>query len=99
MGWTQWREIADKNCWYDDEFDYKGPACHELGIGGPRGGNIETVYVGETKNERRKMQQYASHGSNLSDIIEDHLRRASPYFITLRLKTQRPWRSRLRTTF
>jgi hypothetical protein len=40
MGWTKWRKIADKKYWYGDEFDYEGPVCYELEIGGPRGGVI-----------------------------------------------------------
>ena len=60
--------------WYDDEFDYDGPACYELGTGGPRGGQIEPHYVGETVSEKRRMSSYARDGSHLSDIIDDHLK-------------------------
>ena len=73
--WTNWRKLADKNYWYDDEFDHEGPACYELGIGGPRYGNIQPYYVGETGNEKKRLSAYARHGSHLSDIIEDHLKR------------------------
>lgn len=73
--WTRWRKLADNNSWYDHEFDYDGPACYELGIGGPRGGNIQPVYVGETSNEKRRITAYARHGSHLSGIIDSHLRR------------------------
>ena len=38
------------------------------------GGSIEPHYVGETKNERRRMCQYACYGSHLSEIIAWHLR-------------------------
>jgi hypothetical protein len=74
-GWTSWRLLADKRFWYEDCFDWDGPACYELGTGGPRGGRIQPHYVGETGNERRRIKAYASHGSHLADIIDDHLRR------------------------
>ena len=73
MSWTDWRLLARKGEWFDDAFDYEGPACYELGTGGARGGKIEPHYVGETKNERARMQQYASHGSHLSETIDWHL--------------------------
>ena len=71
--WTKWRKIADKNNWYSEELDWDGPACYELAIGGPRGGNIKIVYVGETSNEKNRVSAYAKHGSHLSEIIHDHL--------------------------
>lgn len=74
VSWTRWRKIADWDYWYDDDFDYDGAACYELGVGGPHGGSIHPVYVGETRNERRRLSDYARHGSHLSAIIDDHLR-------------------------
>jgi hypothetical protein len=74
MSWTEWRLLADRKSWYGDDFDYDGAACYELGTGGPRGGNIEPHYVGETGNEKKRMSQYASHGSHLSKIISQHLK-------------------------
>jgi len=73
--WTEWRKLADKKYWYPNEFDYEGPACYELGIGGPNYDNIQPVYVGETSNEKERLSIYARHGSNLADIIEYHLNR------------------------
>jgi hypothetical protein len=75
MGWTAWRKIADRYEWYSAGFDYDGPACYELGTGGPRGGSIQPHYVGETGNERSRIQCYARDGSHLSDLIDDHLKR------------------------
>jgi hypothetical protein len=75
MGWTQWRKIADARSWYSADLDWDGPACYELAIAGPQGGDLRPVYVGETKSERKRIAAYASHGSHLSTIIEDHLRR------------------------
>ena len=72
--WTQWRKVADRNHWYDDALDWDGPACYELAIGGPRGGNLRIVYVGETISESRRVIAYASYGSHLSKIIEWHLK-------------------------
>lgn len=74
MGWTQWRKLADRNGWYDDIFDYEGPCCYELGTGGPRGGDIQPHYVGETGNEKKRMCRYGRDGSHLSEIIHAHLR-------------------------
>ncbi len=72
--WTNWRKLADKKFWYNDQFDYDGPSCYELGIGGPRFGNIKPVYVGKTANEKKRLSDYARHGSHLSPIIDKHLR-------------------------
>ena len=80
MGWTKWRKIAVKGIWFDDVFDYEGPTCYELAIAGPRGGNMKTVYVGETKNEKHRIRNYARHGSHLSDIIDWHLNRGFSLF-------------------
>ena len=74
MGWTNWRKIADQYEWFDDELDWNGPACYELAIAGPRGGDRRPVYVGETINERQRVIAYASHGSHLSHIVNQHLR-------------------------
>lgn len=84
--WTQWRKIADSRHWIDDELDWDGPACYELAIGGPRGGRITTVYVGETVSERRRVIAYASHGSHLADIIRWHLKRGWCLFYRAQLK-------------
>jgi hypothetical protein len=72
MRWTKWRKIAQGNEWFDEEFDYDGPACYELGIGGPRGGGILPVYVGETGNEESRIAQYARGDGH----VEKHIRAA-----------------------
>ena len=74
MGWTFPRLIATRNEWFDDWCDHDGPARYELGTGGPRGGQIEWHYVGETGNERARIVCYARSGSHLSEIIDRHLR-------------------------
>ena len=73
MGWTSWRMIADRSTWYSDPLDHDGPACYELAIAGPLGGDMRPVYVGETRNERKRIASYAAHGSHLSEIIDHHL--------------------------
>jgi hypothetical protein len=73
MSWTEWRILADKDRWYDEDLDYSGAACYELGTAGPRGGNPRPHYVGETGNAKKRMPQYASHGSHLSKTINRHL--------------------------
>lgn len=80
MVWTKWRKLADRNYWYDEEFDYAGPACYELGLGGPNYNNIHPVYVGETGNEKARLSAYARHGSHLSEIIDDSLKRYTLYY-------------------
>ncbi len=72
--WTDWRKIADYGNWYDELLDWDGPAVYELAIGGPRGGDLEIGYVGETSNEKQRIVAYASHGSHLSKIIDSHLK-------------------------
>ena len=74
MGWTRPRLLAYKNEWCDVSLDHEGAACYEIGTGGPRGGNIEWHYVGETANEKKRMSQYGRDGSHLSKMINYHLR-------------------------
>jgi hypothetical protein len=73
MGWTSWRKLAERSDWYD-EFDWDGPACYELALAGPRGGDLRIVYVGETSNEHARMATYGRDGSHLAEIIQQHLR-------------------------
>jgi hypothetical protein len=80
--WTNWRKIADKSSW-------NGPACYELAIGGPRGGNITIVYVGETANERKRVSAYASHGSHLAEIIRWHLQQGWHLFYHAQAKNSK----------
>lgn len=72
--WIKPRIIASKGIWYlDTVYDYEGPACYELGLFGPRGGNARWMYVGETNNEKRRIQSYAKNGSHVSELIEAEL--------------------------
>jgi hypothetical protein len=75
MGWTRPRLIAVKGQWFSELLDNDGPACYELGTGGPRGGGIQWHYVGETINERSRIECYARNGSHLSKLINGHLNR------------------------
>lgn len=74
MGWTNWRLLADKKEWHSATFDHDGPACYELAIAGPRGGNLKEVYVGHTVNEKKRLSRYGRDGSHLAEIIQSHLR-------------------------
>jgi|SRR3989344_1961100 len=74
MGWTKWRKLAEGKEWHNDLFDWDGPACYELAIAGPRGGDREIMYVGETDNEKRRMSQYGSYGSHIRKEIDSHLK-------------------------
>ena len=82
--WTDWRKIADRRAWYDQALDWNGPACYELAIAGPHGGDLRIVYVGETANERTRVADYARSGSHLAEIIDDHLRRGWSLFYRAR---------------
>ena len=72
--WTDWRHIAEHGIWFSEALDWDGPACYELAIAGPRGGDRHIVYVGETTNERKRLAAYARSDSHLSAIIRKHLR-------------------------
>jgi hypothetical protein len=73
VGWTRWRRIANSREWFDDELDWDGPACYELGIGGAR--RVKHItYVGETANEKKRVAAYARSGSHLAKIVASHLR-------------------------
>ena len=84
--WTQWRKIADRNHWFSDELDWDRPACYELAIGGPRGGGLKVVYVGETINESKRVVAYASHGSHLAKTIQWHLKQGWNLFYRAQTK-------------
>jgi len=71
---TNWRKVADRYEWFDDEFDYDGPACYELGTGHSRT-QVTVRYVGETANESARITQYARSGSHISRFIDSYLRR------------------------
>lgn len=73
MSWTQFRLIAQGHDFTNANCDHDGPACYELAIGGPRGGDMRIVYVGETGNERARMTKYGRDGSHLAKIIRWHL--------------------------
>ncbi len=62
--WSTWKKLAYSNKFYNIP-KYDGPACYQLRICGPRGGNAYTVYVGETKNLYIRMSSYATRGSQL----------------------------------
>lgn len=74
MAWTSWRLVAQGKSWFDESFDHDGPACYELAIAGPRGGEHTIVYVGETSSESRRIRQYASGNSHIEAEIAWHLR-------------------------
>jgi hypothetical protein len=74
MAWTNWRLLADRSSWYSDLFDHVGPACYELSIAGPRGGNRTITYCGHTVNEKARLSNYGRDGSHLATIIVRHLR-------------------------
>ena len=74
MAWTLPRLLAYGKEWFDLSLDNEGPACYELGTGGPRAGNMAWHYVGETSNERARMACYGRDGSHLSEIIRRHLK-------------------------
>lgn len=74
MRWTNWRILLKPGVDFEPDLDYEGPACYELGVGGARGGGIRPYYVGETCNERARMNQYARDGSHNNGPIGEVLR-------------------------
>ena len=77
MGWTQTEivRIIRVEMVYDDSGDHAGPACYELGTGGPKGGGIHYRHIccGDKKRnvgESLVMLEMA----HSSDIIDKHLR-------------------------
>lgn len=97
--WTHWRKIADSDHWFGKILDWDDPACYELAIGGPRGGNIKIVYVGETINERKRVLAYASHGSHLANIINEHLRQGWHLFYRAQTKKSKQEAIRMQNNF
>lgn len=73
--WTAPRELAFADWWYDEFLDYDGPACYELGTSARGLRDIAWHYVGETGNERQRMQAYARDGSHLDRDIARELAR------------------------
>ena len=57
--------------WYSDLFDPVGPACYELSVAGPRGGQCTITYCGHTVNEKARLSNYGRDGSQLAEIIAD----------------------------
>lgn len=74
MAWTRWRLLAAGREWFDGDLDHDGPACYELSIAGPRGGDRQIVYCGHTVNEKKRMSSYGRDGSHLAEIIRAHLK-------------------------
>ena len=89
MAWTRWRKIADRRHWFPEALDWNGPACYELALAGPRGGDLRIVYVGETVNEHSRVVAYASRGSHLAEIIASHLRRGWCLFYRAQAKVSK----------
>jgi len=90
MRWTGWRRIAEGHDYFVDWIDNDGPCVYELGTGGPRRGDIQPHYVGETACESRRIMDYAKHGSHLREIIDWHLRKGwSLYYRAVACKTKR----------
>lgn len=75
--WTEWKKIAKGDQWYTDELNYEGPSCYELGIKRFWLLPIQPVpvYVGETKNEKKRISQNVRGESHLSKRIKDYLER------------------------
>src|ERR1700689_2415059 len=87
--WTRWRMIANHDEWFCDFLDWDGPACYELAIAGPHGGKLQPVYIGETKNERKRIIAYASHGSHLATIIKWHLKQGWHLYYRAQIKNSK----------
>ncbi|MFQ5910694.1 MAG: hypothetical protein ACE5IJ_08265, partial [Thermoplasmata archaeon] len=81
--------------WFPENTKYSGPAIYELGVGGPRYGNTEPVYVGETGNLRKRLSAYGEDGSHLREEIDDVL--ADGYALYYRYQRRRSKRTARRS--
>lgn len=88
--WTEWRKIAEGKLWSPEVIDHCGPACYELGIGGPRSRKtIMPIYVGETDNEKRRVTYHARLGGHIGRELSDALRKGfSLYYRAQALPTK-----------
>lgn len=71
--WSEWKKIAKYDEYYIEDITYDGPSCYELGVRQWLIEEIESVYVGETKNEKNRITRYVTSTSHLEKIIEEHL--------------------------
>ena len=74
MGWTHWNKLANQTEYYSDDIDYSGPAVYELGVLRRYGKSITPVYVGETRDLKRRMKDYATTGSHLKSYANKYWR-------------------------
>jgi hypothetical protein len=86
--WTNWKKIAKSNECYLDDVIYTGASCYELGVKQWLIEDIQPVYVAETSNEKRRISCYATHGSHLNNIINEHLKMGHALYY--RTKAKRP---------
>ena len=93
--WTRWIKLASTDEWFPRNLWYRGPATYELGVGGPRYGGIEPVYVGETGNLRKRLSNYGEQGSHLWGEIDDVLDRG--YTLYFRFQRRRSKRAAVRS--
>ena len=86
----KWAKLAYGQEWFPENLRYGGPAAYELGLGGSRYGNIRPVYVGETRNLKKRMSNYGEKGSHLFDVIDEALDEGyALYFRYQRRRTKR----------
>ena len=97
--WSNWIKLAGKGYWIDYKNAYNGPACYDLGIGGPNYGNIIPVYVGETKNEKRRISKYAKGESHLLEIINKHMENDFTLYYRAQAKSSKAEAKKCRTAF
>lgn len=84
--WTGWRKLCDTDFLYDEHLDWGGPVCYELALAGPRGGNRETVYVGESGNARQRLSRHGLERTHLRDTIRTNLRQGWCLFCRVQRK-------------
>jgi hypothetical protein len=85
--WTGWKKLAEYKHWYIDELPGSEPGCYELAVGGPRGGNLQILYVDESGNLRQRLATYGRSGSHLKRLIDDYLSRGKTLFFRTQRKT------------
>jgi hypothetical protein len=98
MGWSRWRKLCDEDYLYNEHLDWDGPVCYELALGGPRGGGLEIVYVGESGNARQRLSRHGLERSHLRETIRAYLRQGWCVFCRVQRKESKSEAVRLQNS-
>lgn len=69
MAWSKkWWFLADEDEWEEPPTD-DGPGVYKLGVGGPRGGNVVSVYIGYASDVRAELLKHGKEQTGLKAKI------------------------------